>query len=312
MPSASEAVRGEALQFRTIMHLTNLLGLRLGGGISHPTSLRGDALPLMQIIVLAIVQGLTEFLPVSSSGHLALLPMFTGWPDQGLPMDVAVHVGTMFAVCVYFWRDLWMMITGVLRAMRGKSDPGARLAFQIILATIPTLAAAWAFDKYVGDGARKMVVIGWTTVIYSILLFIVDKSCMTLKRIDHASYGDAMLIGLAQILALVPGTSRSGITMTMARLLGYERAEAARFSMLLSVPTIMAGGAWLILKLRAAESTTMTQDALLGMAFSFVAGLFAIAFMMAWLKRSTFTPFVIYRLILGALVLATAYGYIQI
>ena len=272
----------------------------------------GDALPLTQIIVLAIVQGLTEFLPVSSSGHLALLPMFTGWPDQGLPMDVAVHVGTMFAVCVYFWRDLWMMITGLLRATRGKSDPGARLALQIILATIPTLAAAWAFDKYVGDGVRKMVVIGWTTVIYSILLFIVDKTCMTLKRIDHTTYGDAMLIGLAQILALVPGTSRSGITMTMARLLGYERAEAARFSMLLSVPTIMAGGAWLILKLRAADSTTMTQDALLGMAFSFVAGLFAIAFMMTWLKRSTFTPFVIYRLILGTIVLATAYGYIQI
>jgi undecaprenyl-diphosphatase len=269
-------------------------------------------LPLTQLIVLAIVQGLTEFLPVSSSGHLALLPMFTGWPDQGLPMDVAVHVGTMFAVCVFFWRDLWAMIAGLARMMRGKRDPGARLALQIIVATIPTLGAAWAFEKYVGDAVRQMVVIGWTTVGYAVLLFIVDKACMTIKRIEHASYGDAILIGLAQVLALVPGTSRSGITMTMARLLGYERIEAARFSMLLSVPTIMAGGVWLIMKLEEAQNTALNQDALLGMAFSFVAGLFAIAIMMAWLKRSTFTPFVIYRLILGSLVLATAYGFIEI
>jgi undecaprenyl-diphosphatase len=271
----------------------------------------GFRLPLTQIIVLAVVQGLTEFLPISSSGHLALLPMFTGWPDQGLPMDVAVHVGTMFAVCVYFWADLWAMAVGLWRFARGKRDPGARLAFQIFVATIPTLGAAWAFEKYVGDAVRQMMVIGWTTVGYAILLFIVDKTCMTIKRVEHVSYGDAILIGLAQILALVPGTSRSGVTMTMARLLGYERPEAARFSMLLSVPTIAAGGVWLAMKLEAAHSAAMTQDALLGMAFSFAAGLFAIAIMMAWLRRSTFTPFVVYRLILGGVVLATAYGYIQ-
>lgn len=269
-------------------------------------------MPLTQIIVLAIVQGLTEFLPVSSSGHLALIPMFTGWPDQGLSMDVAVHVGTMFAACIYFWRDLWAMLLGLTRFLRGKRDPGARLAFQIIVATIPTLAAAWAFEKYVGDAVRQMVIIGWTTVGYAILLFIFDKMCMTIKRVEHASYGDAILIGAAQILALVPGTSRSGITMTMARLLGYERAEAARFSMLLSIPTIAAGGVWLIMKLQKADSMSMTQDALLGMAMSFVTGLFAIAIMMAWLRRSTFTPFVIYRLILGSVVLATAYGWIKL
>jgi undecaprenyl-diphosphatase len=269
-------------------------------------------LPLTQLIVLAIVQGLTEFLPVSSSGHLALLPMVTGWPDQGLPMDVAVHVGTMFAVCIYFWRDLWAMIVGLTRLVRGRRDPGARLALQIILATIPTLGAAWAFDKYIGDTLRQMVVIGWTTVGYAILLFVVDKACMTIKRVEHASYGDAILIGLAQILALVPGTSRAGITMTMARLLGYERIEAARFSMLLSVPTIMAGGVWLVLKLQETQNIALTQDAALGIAFSFIAGLLAIAVMMAWLKRASFTPFVIYRLILGSIVLAVAYGYIQI
>lgn len=271
----------------------------------------GLSLALTQIIVLAIVQGLTEFLPVSSSGHLALLPMFMDWPDQGLPMDVAVHIGTMFAACIYFWRDLWAMIVGLGRAVRGKRDPGARLAFQILLATIPVLGAAYAFEKYVGDSVRQMAVIGWTTLGYGILLFVVDKTCMTIKRVEHASYVDVLLIGCAQILAFVPGTSRSGISMTMARLLGYERPEAARLSMLLSIPTIAAGGVWLVMKIRETENTNLSQDALFGMAMSFVAGLIAIAFMMAWLKRATFTPFVIYRLILGCLVLATAYGYIE-
>jgi undecaprenyl-diphosphatase len=266
---------------------------------------------LTQIIVLAVVQGLTEFLPVSSSGHLALLPMFTGWPDQGLPMDVAAHVGTMFAVCIYFWRDLWAMLVGVFRFLKGKRDPGARLAFQIIVATIPVLGAAYAFEKYVGDAVRQMTVIGWATLIYALVLFVVDKTCMTIKRVEHASYVDVLLIGCAQILAFVPGTSRSGITMTMARLLGYERPEAARLSMLLSVPTIAAGGVWVMMEISKTENTSLGQDAMIGMVLSFIAGLVAIAFMMAWLKRSAFTPFVIYRVILGTVVLLTAYGYIS-
>ncbi|MBM3512671.1 MAG: undecaprenyl-diphosphate phosphatase [Alphaproteobacteria bacterium] len=265
---------------------------------------------LTQIIVLAVVQGLTEFLPISSSGHLALVPMLTQWPDQGLPMDVAVHVGTMFAVIIYFWRDLWAMAVGLLRFLRGKRDPAARLAIQIIVATIPVLAAAWAFEKYVGDAVRAMAVIGWTTLGYGILLFVADRACMTVKKVEHASYSDALVIGLAQILALVPGTSRSGITMTAARILGYERPEAAKFSFLMSVPTIAAGGMWLVLKLREAHDTQLTDDALLAMALSFVTGLFAIAFMMRWLRRSTFTPFVIYRILLGAVVLGLAYGVI--
>lgn len=265
---------------------------------------------LTQIIVLAVVQGLTEFLPISSSGHLALVPMLTHWPDQGLAMDVAVHVGTMFAVIIYFWRDLWAMTVGLFRFVRGKRDPAARLAIQVIVATIPVLAAAWAFDKYVGDAVRVMAVIGWTTLGYGILLFVADRTCMTVKKVEHASYSDALIIGMAQILALVPGTSRSGITMTAARILGYERPEAAKFSFLMSVPTIAAGGLWLILELREAHNTQLTDSALMAMALAFLTGFFAIAFMMRWLRRSTFTPFVVYRLLLGGVVLALSYGVI--
>jgi undecaprenyl-diphosphatase len=269
-------------------------------------------LALTQIIVLAVIQGLTEFLPVSSSGHLALVPMLTGWPDQGLTMDVAVHVGTMFAVILYFWRDLWAMLTGLARAARGKRDPMAKLAVQIAVATIPVLAAAYLFEKYVGDAVRAMKVIGWTTLGYGLLLYAVDRMCMTVKKVEHAGYVDTLLIGMAQILALVPGTSRSGITMTVARLLGYERPEAARLSFLLSIPTIAAGGLWVVLELMAAQDTTLTHDVLVGVALSFATGFLAIAFMMAWLRRSTFTPFVIYRVLLGGLVLAIAYGYVEL
>lgn len=268
-------------------------------------------MPLTQLIVLAIVQGLTEFLPVSSTGHISLLQMFAGFSDQGLPLDFAVRVGTFLAVCAYFWRDLGGMLIGVWRLLRGKRDPGAQLALQIIVASIPALGAAWAFDTYVGASMNQLMVIGWTTVGYAVLLMVVDKACMTIKRVEHASYGDAVLMGLAQILALVPGTGRVGIAMSMARLLGYERVEAARFSMLLSVPILLANAAWLGLKLESAGQLALTQEVLIGIAISFTAGLLAIAVMMAWLKRSTFTPFVIYRLILGGLVLAVAYGYVQ-
>ena len=174
------------------------------------------------------------------------------------------------------------------------------------------LAAAWAFEHYIGDAVRAMKVIGWTTFGYAIVLFVVDRTSMTVKRVEHATYVDTILIGMAQILALVPGTSRSGITMTIARLFGYERAEAARLSFLLSIPTIAAGGLWVILQLYEADDRTLTVDALLAMALSFVTGFLAIAFMMAWLKRSSFTPFVVYRLILGAIVLSIAYGYVTI
>jgi len=267
---------------------------------------------LTQLIVLAVLQGITEFLPISSSGHLALVPMLTGWPDQGVPMDVAVHVGTLFAVMIYFWRDLWAMLVGLVRFTQGKRDPGARLAFQIIVATIPVMGLAYAFETYVGDAVRSLKVIAWATLGYGILLFIADRMCMTVKRVEHATYLDVFLISIVQTLAFVPGTSRSGITMTVARFLGYERPEAARLSMLLSVPVIMAGGVWVGMELYKSGDVAMLHQVVLGAAMSFVVGLVVIAGMMAWLRRSTFTPFVIYRICLGIFLLTVAYGYLEL
>ncbi len=264
---------------------------------------------LLHIVVLALVQGITEFLPISSSGHLVLVPLLTDWPDQGMHMDVAVHVGTLLAVMLYFWRDVVAMVKGTLRLFKGKRDPGARLALMVIVGTIPVVVAGYAMSRSMDmDALRSLEVLGWTTLGFGLLLLIADKMCMTVKRIEHMSLVDTIIIGLMQVLALVPGTSRSGITMTAARFLGYERSESARFSMLLSMPTIAAAGTLVALDLWKAGDIRVTEFALMGMGLSFVSALVAITAMMAWLRHAGFTPFVIYRVLLGGFLLLLAYG----
>ncbi|MHA1598029.1 MAG: undecaprenyl-diphosphate phosphatase [Alphaproteobacteria bacterium] len=268
-------------------------------------------MPVLHIVVLALVQGLTEFLPISSSGHLVLVPIFADWPDQGLLIDVAVHVGTLGAVCLYFWRDMLGMASGVMMALRGRSDPHARMFGLIVLATIPVIGAGYLLDRngYM-DGLRSIEIIGWTTLGFGIVLYMTDQIGMTVKRIEHIGISDAVVIGMAQVLALVPGTSRSGITMSAARLLGMERSDAARFSMLLSIPTIIGAGTLKGLDLYQSGDVRLTADAVLAAGLAFATALIAIFLMMAWLRRATFTPFVVYRIVLGVGLLALSYGFI--
>jgi undecaprenyl-diphosphatase len=261
----------------------------------------------LHILVLALVQGVTEFLPISSSGHLVLVPIFGGWADQGLMMDVAVHVGTLGAVMIYFWRDIWFMLRGVIRVSKGKSDPGARLAGLVVFATLPVIAAGFLLNEFIGPSFRTIEVIGWTTLGFGILLYISDKMGLTIRRVEHTGIADALIIGLAQCLALIPGTSRSGITITAARFLGYERVDAARFSMLLSIPAILGAGTLKGWELYQAGNVQLTNDALTAAGLAFVAAFIAIMVMMAWLKRASFTPFFIYRLVLGTGLLYFAY-----
>ncbi|SCA57159.1 Undecaprenyl-diphosphatase 1 [Candidatus Terasakiella magnetica] len=261
----------------------------------------------LHILVLALVQGITEFLPISSSGHLVLVPVFGGWEDQGLLMDVAVHVGTLGAVMIYFWRDIWHMLRGVMRFTKGKKDPGAKLSAMVLLATIPVIAAGFFLNKYLGPEFRTVEVIGWTTLGFGFLLYFADNMGLTIRRVEHTGIVDAILIGLAQCLALIPGTSRSGITITAARFLGYERLDAARFSMLLSIPAILGAGSLKGYELYESGNIQLTNDALSAAGLAFVAAFIAIAIMMAWLKRASFTPFFIYRLVLGCGLLYYAY-----
>jgi undecaprenyl-diphosphatase len=260
-----------------------------------------------QLIVLAVVQGITEFLPISSSAHLILVPYVTGAADQGPLIDVAVHVGTLGAVILYLWRDVIRMLAGLGRALRGRADPGARLALQLVVGTLPLVAAGYLDSRYLGDTLRSVEVIAWATLGFGILLWVIDRSGMTVRRIEHLGYGGALFIGLSQVLALIPGTSRSGITMTAARLLGFERAEAARFSMLLAIPAIVAAGTLAGYDLYRTGDAQLTADAFVAGGLALVTALVAIVAMMGWLRRASFLPFVLYRIALGGALLAWIY-----
>ncbi|TCS61611.1 undecaprenyl-diphosphate phosphatase [Varunaivibrio sulfuroxidans] len=268
-------------------------------------------MPLLHIAILSLVQGITEFLPISSSGHLVLVPFVAHWKDQGLIVDVAVHVGTLGAVMLYLWRDIWFMIKGALEMIANRTvTPGGRLAMLVIAATIPVVIFGFAMNHYYKDGLRSVTVIGWTTLVYGVILYIADKVGLTMRRMEHLRFADAITIGLAQVLALIPGTSRSGITMTAARMLGMERTESARFSMILSVPTIIGAGLLKGLDLYHSGNAALDATVAIAVGLSFVSALVVIVLLMSWLKRATFTPFVIYRIALGGFLLAWAYGFI--
>lgn len=263
-----------------------------------------------QIIVLAIVQGITEFLPVSSSGHLILIPAFTGWPDQGVITDVMVHIGSLFAVIAYFWKDVIRLIGGSIDLLRLRMNDNSRMALYILLATIPAVIFGIVLKKSgLGDQLRSVEVIAWNAVIFGILLYVADLVGPRLKRMEDMKLPPALIIGLAQAVALIPGTSRSGITMTAARFMGFDRPEAARFSFLLGIPAIAGAGAFVTLD--AIETgVTISNDSLLAAALTFVAALFAIAVLMAMVKRMSFFIFMVYRLALAFVLFAMLYDWV--
>ena len=276
------------------------LGLGNPGVISGGEQDMGAGLTLLHIIVLAMVQGITEFLPISSSAHLILVPIVTDWPDQGLMIDVAVHVGTLAAVMVYFWRECWSMVHGMFNLMLLRGTREARLVLYVVIATLPIIPVAWLLKDFVANDLRQGIqVIAWATRGFGVLLYIADRGGMRIRRIEHMTALSALAIGLAQLLALIPGTSRSGITMTAARFLGFERTEAARFSRLISMPVILGIGIIAALDLYAAKNLAIGVDALLAAGFAFICALITIALMLRWLERASFTPFVAYRVVLG-------------
>lgn len=262
---------------------------------------------LLPIVILALVQGITEFLPISSSGHLVLawagfdhygLEVTTD-PSRRLLLDIAAHVGTLGAVMLYYWRDVGRLAGGALGLLIGRWSPSGRLFLLLVAATVPIVIAGYAMKVAVGSNFRSVEIVAWASIGFGVLLYAADRIALTVRRVEHTSFGAAIFIGLAQVLALIPGTSRAGITMTAARFLGYERTEAARFSMLLSIPAILGAGVLAGASLREAGDVRLTEDAILVAALSLVAALGAIALMIAWLRRASFTPFVVYRILLG-------------
>jgi len=259
---------------------------------------------LFTIIIISIVQGLTEFIPVSSSGHLVLVPKLLNLQDQGLIMDLAVHIGTLFAVLVYYYKDIWQIAMGCIFWKDKRRTSSRNLGIYIVLATIPAIIFGFAIHVMIPEGIRDIRIIVATTIIFGALMGLVDKYCFSEKKISEINLKSAMVIGFAQVLALIPGTSRSGVTMTAGRFLGFSRVDAARFSFLLSVPATAGAGALGVFDVIQSGNTQMGIDMLLAIIFSFFAGLLAISIMMNWLKRFGLMPFAIYRLILGFAILA--------
>lgn len=261
-----------------------------------------------QIIVLAVVQGITEFLPISSSGHLILIPNLMHWPDQGIVVDVMTHLGTLLAVLIYFWRDVWRLIIGALQLFKGKLTDDGRLAIYIVLATIPAILFGIVLKEYgYADLERNVAVVAWNTILYGILMLIADRIGPQERTIANMTLGSALIIGVAQALALIPGTSRSGVTMTAARFLGFTRPDAARFSFLLAIPAT-AGAIVFTIGDAFASGEGVTMDAVYCAVLTFFAGIAAIAFLMNLIRRISFLPFVLYRMVLGGFLLVMLYS----
>ncbi|WP_316014394.1 undecaprenyl-diphosphate phosphatase [Roseobacter sp. HKCCA0434] len=265
-------------------------------------------MPLLDLLILALIQGITEFLPISSSGHLILLPALTGGEDQGVALDVAVHVGTLVAVILYFRADVAEALRGTADLLRGRHTPARRLALGLAIATIPVIVFG-LFLKLSGlsDGMRSITVIGWTMLGFGILLYIADHIGKRGREVADWTLKHALIMGLWQALALIPGTSRSGITITGARFLGYDRIPAARIAMLMSIPTILASAVVIGADIPAADAD-LWRDAAIAAVLAGLAALAALAVMMRFLERVSYTPYVIYRVILGVILLGIAYS----
>lgn len=270
-------------------------------------------MPFFYICLIALVQGITEFLPISSSGHLVLVHSFLGAEiaiDHAYfkLFDIALHVGTLLAVCVYFWRDIVAMLKGLVDALKRQNTANSRLLGYVLIGSVPAVLAGLII--FVTDAAifDHVIVIGWTTLIFGLLLGLADKKFPQEHALKEMTWKSALLIGLAQAVALIPGTSRSGITMTAARFLKFDRVSAARYSLLLSMVAISGAGLLGSLSILKDGQFIFGQALLLGVALSFVTALLAITVMMRWLKSFSFMPFVIYRVILGIGLLSLAYS----
>ncbi len=265
---------------------------------------------LFHLVLVALIQGVTEFLPVSSSGHLILLPRLTGMTDQGQVVDVAVHLGTLGAVIVYFRRDVGMAVAGLGRLARGRIDTaGAFLALCLVVATIPVVLAGLVLSLTgLDDAMRSIAVIGWTMLVFGLVLWWADRRGSTDRQSEQWTLRHALIMGLWQVVALIPGTSRSGITITGARLLGYDRTGSARLAMLMSIPVIIASGTLLGAEVALSADAAAARDGAIAAALAFVAALGALAVMMRLLRTVSYTPYVIYRVALGVVLLAIAYG----
>jgi len=259
----------------------------------------------LEAIVLGIVQGLTEFLPISSTGHLRIVPAFFGWEAPGAAFTAVTQIGTMAAVLVYFRKDLWNIATAFLGGLTDRTKRDSqdyRMGWYIVLGTAPIAIFGFIFRDQIEEGARDLYITGTALIVFGLIMLAADRLAQQRRDIDRVERRDAIGVGFAQALALVPGVSRSGATMSAGLLLGLTRTAAARYSFLLSVPAVVLSGAFELRHIGDGDGAGWAPTALATL-LAFVAGYASIAFLLQFLVRHTLLVFVAYRLVLGAVVL---------
>ncbi|MEM7728148.1 MAG: undecaprenyl-diphosphate phosphatase [Pseudomonadota bacterium] len=264
-----------------------------------------------QALLLAVIQGVTEFLPVSSSAHLILPQAVFGWTEQGVLIDVMAHFGTLFSVLIYFRKDVADMLSGLGDLFRRRLTRGSALVLNLIIATPPALMVGVLLASGGWDEAlRSPAIIAATTIIFGVVLWLSDVWARDARDMDTLTWRGALAMGAAQVIAFLPGTSRSGITMTAGRAIGLSREAAARFSMLMSLPVIGAGGAYATLELASGENvgTATLGQGLLVALLSFIVAYAAIALFLRFVTRIGFFPFMLYRLLLGTALIVWMIG----
>ena len=254
----------------------------------------------LQFFLIGIIQGATEFLPISSSGHLVLFAQLTNWEDQGLFTDIAVHFGTLFAVMIYLRKDIYYFLTNIFQFKIFEDQ----IIFKIILATLPAIILGYFIYDYVSLYFRSIQLIASSSIVFAIILFFADRVKIESKSWNKITYIEALTVGLFQVLAFIPGASRAGVTITGARLLGYDRLNAARFSMILSIPIILASMTLSLINIFNEEYLPVHLHQSLSAALvAFITALLSIIFLMRFIKKANFNIFIIYRIILGIVLL---------
>jgi undecaprenyl-diphosphatase len=260
---------------------------------------------LLDVVFVALLQGIAEVLPLGASGHLALLGDLAANAEARSAVVVAADLGIAAALMLYFWRDLFAMGRAVVKLAKGRVDPGGRLLMQVLVGSLPALALSWAFAE-LGGGTASRTVAAAALVVFGLFLLAADRLGVTVRRVEHLGWLGAFIIGILQAAAAIPGVSRAGITITAARLMGFERRDAARFSLLLGIPLLAGHAALTLGQLSRQAQLIWSTDLLLAGGVAGIAALAAVAAMMAWVDRHSFAPFAVWRVLLGLAVLSLA------
>ena len=264
-------------------------------------------MPNADILIMAILRGVAEILPIDPSAHAALLARLFCWPGQTHLLSAAADLGVLAGLLIYLWRDGLQMLRSALRVLRGKRDPGSRLILHLLIGSLPAFAITFGLRALLDVTVREPIYIAVLLVAFGVVLYVADQAGLTVRRLEQMNFRQALIIGFFQGLAILPGVSRIGIVITVARALGYERVDAARFMLLLSIPWMAASAVYSVWLGLAAGEAPDPDRVLLTAAVTGIAAFLAIAFLMYWVRRGSFTLFALYRVALGGALIYALY-----